>query len=411
MVNTLPSKRLINNWSKLVHNWSHPESPSLVTIEGHVTRSLYESWVQAWSPQKATSRAAHIRRIARINGLDRENNVDFAKEPLGFTEIPPVVLLCVRRLTAPRRWLLWVRTSLVLPPATPHTARRRGPAVLQLPPRHPPHGLLASLTLTTPAQPPFPWSKSSTRPGTRCPLYGSHLLALMRPPAPGSGARSSPSFTWLFDTTTPSPAAATGVARAVCLCVTIGATQERWAALTPWSPRRWAPTGGREVLRWAWRQRQPCAATWSTSTSHQIPACMVAGSHLLLPPAPPDTARMKGSRWPTAHHSRLPSSTGKGSPALKKHQWAPGAARRRLVRFSGAQSSWRLGVGTEQEEEGVRRPGTERAAAVTVPMSCSTKCLAHGKLHTVLRLSYHPPFQQTLMYHLHISIQIWPPQC
>jgi hypothetical protein len=70
------------------------------------------------------------------------------------------------------------------------------------------------------------------------------------------------------------------------------------------------------------------------ANSNPVPACMAAGSHLLLPPAPPDTARMKGSRWPPAHHSCLPSSTRKGSPALEKHQRAPSAARRRLIRFT-----------------------------------------------------------------------------
>jgi hypothetical protein len=41
--------------------------------------------------------------------------------------------------------------------------------VLQLPPRRPPHGLLVSLALTTPAQPPFPMVKIKHAPGYKVP--------------------------------------------------------------------------------------------------------------------------------------------------------------------------------------------------------------------------------------------------
>jgi hypothetical protein len=88
---------------------------------------------------------------------------------------------------------------------------------------------------------------------------------------------------------------------------------------------------------------------------------MAAGYHLLLPPAPPDTARMKGSRWPPAHHSCLPSSTGKGSPALEKHQRAPDAARRRLVHFTRSTElvAYR---GRHRARRGKRPPSRHRAS-------------------------------------------------
>jgi hypothetical protein len=198
-------------------------------------RSLYESWVQAWSPQKATSRAAHIRRIARINGLDRVNNVNFAKEPLGFTEIPPAVLFCVRRLAAPRRWLL----SEDLPrPASCHTAHRSSPRARR-----------AAASASSPtSRPPFPTreprphhSRSAALPMVKikhAPGYmvPSPRFASSRVDAAARARQRSSFFPVLhvaIHATTPSPAAATGVAQAVCLCVTIGATQERWAALTP----------------------------------------------------------------------------------------------------------------------------------------------------------------------------------
>jgi hypothetical protein len=108
------------------------------------------------SPQKATSHVAHIRRIARINGLDRVNNVDFAKEPLGFTEIPPVVLLCVRRLA---RSSPMASLSEDLPrPAARHTTHRlaaEGPLCCSF-------RLVAHLTAYSRASPsPLPLSRPS----------------------------------------------------------------------------------------------------------------------------------------------------------------------------------------------------------------------------------------------------------
>jgi hypothetical protein len=51
MVNTLPNKTLTNNWSKLVHNWSHPERDRAATprvVSSISSILLIWRWEKKW---------------------------------------------------------------------------------------------------------------------------------------------------------------------------------------------------------------------------------------------------------------------------------------------------------------------------------------------------------------------------
>jgi hypothetical protein len=77
-------------WLRLVegHLASHHDLVS-VKVEHTICSRIF--YIRNLVPCTATTRAAHIRRITRIDGLDLANSTNFAKEPLDFFGISPAV--------------------------------------------------------------------------------------------------------------------------------------------------------------------------------------------------------------------------------------------------------------------------------------------------------------------------------